>query len=172
MGDLGCPADLIDQSYCIRRLLIDYLSIVSRKTGLLRVRDAYEFHLARWIQEISPTGKPRDPSIRFLPLIARLLEFWDPNESSSSFNTGKGATLSGMLNCLSDEGRSRMVIHLSSAQSNLMMSFRTQVGLIVKLMESDSSALLRKLAVKAVEKVSCSKGLDYWYKHICDRSNH
>jgi cohesin loading factor subunit SCC2 len=154
MGELGCPSGLIDQAYCMRRLLIDYLSIVSRKTGMLRVRDAYEFHLTRWIGELSPDDKAseQDPKTHSMPLIARLMEFWDPNESSNI--NGNGSTLSGMLHCLSDEGRSRIVIHLSSTQSNLMLSFRRQVGLIVKLMESDSSALLRKLAVKAVEKVS------------------
>lgn len=154
MGDYGCPAELIDQGYSMRRLLVDYLSIVSSETGMARVRDAYEFHLARWIRELSPQENGNEEEEPIMPLITRLMEFWYPHESSDL--DSQGSTLSGMLHCLSDEGRSRIVIHLSSTQSNLMLSFRRQVGLIVKLMESNSSSHLRKLAVKAVEKVSVS----------------
>ena len=170
LGGSGVTAAFVDEPYCMRRLLIDYLSIVSRKTGAVGVQDAYELHVARSISELSSSSSPgsssshasgggggpiTDPSK--LPLFARLMELWDPRESSNIHDgmqqQGSDNTLNGMLHCLSDEGRGRMVVHLASTKSSLLGSFRSQVGFIVKLMSSDSSALLRRLAVKAIEKV-------------------
>ena len=152
MGEFGCSAALVDESYCMRRLLIDYLSIVSRKSGVVGVQDAYEFQVARSMSEIFANGRSKETDT--LPLLARLMELWDPRESSNINSGHASQSLSGMLHCLSDEGRSRMVVHLATTQSSLLISFRRQVEFIVRLMSSESSALLRKLAVKAVEKVS------------------
>jgi cohesin loading factor subunit SCC2 len=169
MGELGCSPALVDEPYCMRRLLIDYLSIVSRKSGVVGIQDAYEFHLARWLSELNPRGKGGNAlngglaqaKPNTMPLITRLMELWDPRESSD-INMLSRTSLNGMLHCISDEGRSRMVVHLSSTQSNLLVSHRSQIGLFVKLMDSESSALLRKLAVKAIERVRICSML-YFY---------
>ena len=47
-----------------------------------------------------------------------------------------------------------MVVHLLSKESVLLMSFRSQVEVLVKFMASTISAVVRKLSLKAIEKVS------------------
>eukprot|EP00980_Cylindrotheca_fusiformis_P014093 scaffold3702_cov126-Cylindrotheca_fusiformis.AAC.5 len=198
LGAMGCSVALIDETYCMQRLLIDYLSIVARATAAEKgMQDAYGFQLARWIAELNASNssnnnrgdnneKKAKTTSSTLPittetlegaaaatmtengsvlpseensnvsgmsaLILRLMELWDPNESSD-INQVESKSLNGMLHCLSDEGRSRMVVHVISKQSVLLMSFRRQIDLIVKLMSNDASSLLRKLSLKAIEKV-------------------
>ena len=161
MGTLGCPVELINETYCMRRLLIDYLSILARDTVSPSVKDAYEFHLSRWIAQLdhtvdeAPSSRYTSPKISreiVIPLIVRLLEMWNPAESCDVASKGS-LSLNGMLHCISDEGRTRMVIHLAATQSSLLKLFRQKVQLIVKLMASETGSALRKLAVKAIEKV-------------------
>jgi len=154
LGELGCSPELVDESYCMRRLLIDYLSVVSRKSGILGFQDAYEFHLARWLSELDQVQKQdRGSRTNIWPLLARLQELWDPRESSELNMSGENS-LNGMLHCLSDEGRSRIMAHLAATQSQLLVSYRSQITLFVnQLIENKSSALLRRLALKAIEKV-------------------
>lgn len=161
VGELGFSAAAIDEPYCMRRLLVDYLSIVSKQNAAAGIRDSYEFHLARWVGEVDPTGKktaegqpPLDPA-NMPPLVARLMELWDPSESYGMDVASRGSqSLNGMLQCMSDQGRSRMMLHLAATQSPLLQSFKSQVELIVKLMSSETGSSLRKLAVKAIEKVN------------------
>lgn len=158
MGELGCPVDFLDGSYCMRRLLIDYLSITTRNSPLTGLKDAYEFQLARWLAEISKQALAQgDASMSAAtspwPLFSRLLELWDPRESSDLVTMGQNS-LNGMLHCLSDEGRSRIMVHIASTQSQLLLSYRSQVGLLVnELLGNKKNAILRKLALKAIEKV-------------------
>lgn len=134
----------IDEAYCMRRLMIDYLSILIRNAGIVGLQDAYEFHLARWLLEL------KDQQI----LQARVAELWDPRESSV-LNNDEENTLNGMLHCLSDEGRSRIMVDVAVAQSNLLLSHRSLIGLFVnQLIGNKNSALIRKLALKAIEKVT------------------
>jgi hypothetical protein len=148
-------------------LLVDHLSIVSQKTGVVGVHDAYEFHLARGIAELSSSSSEKNTADANAngavaepnrpPLVACLMELRDPRESSNMHHAthlGSNKSLSGLLYCLSDDVQSRMVVYLASTQSSLLVSFQSQVGFIVKLMASNSSALLCKLAVKAIEKIS------------------
>lgn len=142
-GAMGCSPELIDESYCMRRLLIDYLSIMTRKSGIVGLQDSYEFHMARWLSELKSQQA----------LQARVAELWDPRESSKIDEEGEN-TLNGMLHCLSDEGRSRIMIHIAVTQSQLLVSHRSQIGLFVnQLIGNKNSALLRKLSLKAIEKV-------------------
>jgi hypothetical protein len=101
-----------------------------------------------------------------------LTELWVPNESSdlNDANMIGKKSLSGMLHCLSDEGRSRMVVHLISKQSVLLMSFRRQIDMIVKFMANDTSALLRKLSLKAIERVRFAYGVRCRVQHnLCSK---
>ena len=159
MGESGCSPDLLDESYCMRRLLIDYLSITTRKSGLIGLQYAYEFQLARWWDEISQkaVGGESAPSTTTTPglslLLMRLLELWDPRESSDLMTLGQNS-LNGMLHCLSDEGRTRIMLHVAGTQSRLLVSHRSQVGLFVnQLIGNKKNAMIRKLALKAIEKV-------------------
>jgi len=158
MGEFGCSADFLDENYCMRRLLIDYLSISTRDSGMLALQNAYEFHLARWLNEISVKyvgqGSADSRNTRTLwPLIVRLVELWDPRESADSIALGQNS-LNGMLHCLSDEGRTRIVLHTAVTQSQLLVSHRSQVGLFVnQLIGNRKNATIRKLALKAIEKV-------------------
>jgi cohesin loading factor subunit SCC2 len=153
LGDLGCSPDLVDESYCMRRLLIDYLSIVTRNSGVAGFQDAYKFHLARWLSDLNRAHK-RVGDNNVWPLVTRLTELWDPRESSD-LNTHGQNSLNGMLHCLSDEGRSRIMVHVACTQSQLLLSHLSQLGLFVnELMGNKFSALLRRLSLKAIERVS------------------
>jgi cohesin loading factor subunit SCC2 len=163
MGQLACPVELIDDLHCMRLLLSDYLSIVTRKTGVVTVQDAYKFHLALWVGQMEQRRMSRpeqerqvttpDDNGKLIPLMERLLEMWNPSDSPSAASSQSQQSLNGMLHCLSDEGRSRMVLHLAVTQSELLSSFRSKVQLILKLMASETGASIRKLSVKAIEKV-------------------
>jgi cohesin loading factor subunit SCC2 len=163
MGQLACPVELIDDLHCMRLLLNDYLSIVTRKTGVVTVQDAYKFHLAMWVGQMEQRRMSRpeqqrqnatpDENSKLIPLMERLLEMWNPSDSPSVASSQSQQSLNGMLHCLSDEGRSRMVLHLAVTQSELLTSFRSKVQLILNLMSSDTGASIRKLSVKAIEKV-------------------
>jgi hypothetical protein len=143
-GMASAPAnEAIDEAYCMRRLMIDYLSILTRNAGIVGLKDAYEFHLARWLLELKDQQTLR----------TRVAELWDPRESSVLNMDGEN-TLNGMLHCLSDEGRSRIVVDVAVAQSNLLLSHRSLIGLFVnQLIGNKNSALIRKLSLKAIEKV-------------------
>eukprot|EP00934_Nitzschia_sp_Nitz4_P001911 Nitzschia sp. Nitz4//scaffold222_size33694//5413//10644//NITZ4_007861-RA/size33694-augustus-gene-0.23-mRNA-1//-1//CDS//3329542588//1911//frame0 len=156
LGELGCSPSVVDEPFCMRRLLVDYLSIAARKSSHLSIRDAYEFNLAQWIETLSvePSTLQSPEGLGHMSVVQYLTEIWDPRESSQMGKSG-GSSLNGMLHCLSDEGRSRMVVHLAATQVHLLTSHRSQVGLFVnQLMENRASTLLRKLALKTLEKVT------------------
>ncbi|KAL3921434.1 MAG: hypothetical protein SGILL_002747 [Bacillariaceae sp.] len=151
-GELACSPDLIDRPYCMRRLLIDYLSFLLDGSGQAGLQDAYTFHLARWLNELESSKKQSDgksAAPNDASLISGLLDMWDPTVPDS---VGAGS-LSGMLQCLTDEGRSRMVVDLFTNTSGLLKSFLDQVGFIVKLLEA-SSTPVRRLSLKAIEKMA------------------
>ena len=154
LGNLGLSTALLDEPYCMRRLVIDYLSVVARRNGTSGSLDAYGFQLAQWISELEQAEK-KEKDRSYFTSMTRLLEYWDPNESSH-LNSSGSQSLNGMLQCMSDEGRSRLVVHLASTQSRLVRSFKVQMGYIIKLMSSETGAALRKLSVKAIEKVCFS----------------
>jgi cohesin loading factor subunit SCC2 len=155
LGELGCPANLIDRTYCLRRLVIDYLSILTQKSGSKGIRDVYGFQLARWLKALETTNAKSNYLSKndTLPLIAGLIELWDPQYSPGIYQGTDAGSLNGMLNCLSDEGRSRMVVDFMCKLSSLLISFKSQVGRIVKLLESPSKSV-RKLSLKAIEKIA------------------
>lgn len=155
LGELGCPVNLIDRTYCLRRLVIDYLSIVTRNSGAKGTQDVYGFQLARWLKILETTNAKNNylDENDTLPLIAGLIELWDPQYSPGIYQGDGAGSLNGMLNCMSDEGRSRMIVDFISKISNLLTSFKSQVGRIVKLLESPSKSV-RKLSLKAIERIA------------------
>ncbi|KAL3916072.1 MAG: hypothetical protein SGILL_005346, partial [Bacillariaceae sp.] len=153
MGELGCPLELIDRPYCMRRLLIDYLSYVLENSDQKGVQDAYSFHLARWMNALESSNNRegsnngKSATTNNASVISRLLDMWDPTPDRLA-----AGSLSGMLQCISDEGRSRMVVDLATNLSGLLKSFPDQVSFIVKLLDASSNSV-RKLALKAIEKI-------------------
>ena len=155
LGELGCPAELIDRTYCLRRLVIDYMSIVTQKSGSTGMRDVYGFQLARWLKNLETMNAKNNylDENDSLPVIAGLIELWDPQYSPGVYQGDDAGSLNGMLNCMSDEGRSRMVVDFMCKISSLLTSFKSQVGRIIKLLESPSKSV-RKLSLKAIEKIA------------------
>ena len=155
LGELGCPAQLIDRPYCLRRLVVDYLSILTQKTSSKGIRDVYGFQLARWLKMLETKNAQNNylDENDSLPVIAGLIELWDPQFSPGVYQGDDAGSLNGMLNCMSDEGRSRMVVEFVCKISSLLTSFKGQVGRIVKLLESPSKSV-RKLSLKAIERIA------------------
>ena len=155
LGELGCPSNLIDRTHCLRRLVIDYVSTLTKNPGLKGIRDVYGFQLARWLKKIETMNEKGNciGEKDTLPLIASLIELWDPQYSEAIFQGKNSGSLNGMLNCLSDEGRSRIVVDFICKLSSLFTAFKNQVGRIVKLLESPSKSV-RKLSLKAIEKIA------------------
>ena len=155
LGELGCPASMIDRTYCLRRLVIDYLSILAQNSSSKGTQDVYGFQLARWLKNLETINSKNNylDQDDTLPLIAGLIELWDPQYSPGVYQGDDAGSLNGMLNCLSAEGRSRMVVDFICNLSNLLASFKSQVGRIVKLLESPSKSV-RKLSLKAIEKIA------------------
>ncbi|KAG7341962.1 sister chromatid cohesion C-terminus-domain containing protein [Nitzschia inconspicua] len=156
LGDLGCPIGLIDRSYCVRRLLLDYLSLLLENNGHTGIQDAYKFHLARWLnslQVINSSKAEREGQKEGYTgnsaLVSVLLDMWDPSETQT---VGAGS-LSGMLQCMSDEGRGRMMVDLITKLSGLLNSFQDQVGFVLKLLK-DQNTKIRKLSLRAIEKIA------------------
>ena len=158
LGELSCSSNLIDRPYCLRRLVIDYLSVMSLNSEVMGIRDAYGFQLARWLNQLDSaiaSNKCNVESRGNMSLIPGLIGLWDP-QASLDLNDdyiSSHRSLSGMFNCLSDEGRSRMIVDFTCKLSTLLISFRSQVGRIVKLLESPSKSV-RKLSLKAIEKIA------------------
>jgi len=137
-----------------------YLSMISHRAECApELKDAARIHLARWIQELGKLGgPPRDdvhddeeeaeaarnagPSTTASPpkrIVAELLEFWN--------RPGPGCEP------LSDEGTNRMILSVVARASPMLLSFRQQIGFFVSMMGDVSMQSLRKLSLKAIEKV-------------------
>ena len=156
-GELGCSPESIDRPYCMRRLVIDYLSYLLHNSEQPGIEDAYKFQLARWFNDLeNANAKSTDTDQEVAnnkSLMSGLLDLWDPKDARH-FYTGTGdGQLSGMLHCLSDEGRSRIVVDLICKISGLLTSFQSQVGFIIGLLGSGGKSV-RKLSLKAIEKIA------------------
>jgi cohesin loading factor subunit SCC2 len=127
----------LDDAYAMRH---SYLSTLSHRMGVPEIEDATHFHTARWADELeqkalaltSQNGSQRK-------IVADVLEHWD------------GLGPSG--EDLTEEGSKRAIISLIATTSTLFLSFKNQVGFILKLMSDDSTPSLRKFSLKAVEKI-------------------
>jgi cohesin loading factor subunit SCC2 len=143
-------------TYAMQRLLMDYVRILVQKQESTQHhhqyegewKDAYEFHLARWMDQTTTNSTT---------MIPKWLEIWDAptlenNNNKNNVNTDDLSSLSGMLQCLSEQGRIRIIMLL--ACHGLLKTFQRQVDWMVKFMAHDHSALYRKLSLKAIEKVT------------------
>jgi cohesin loading factor subunit SCC2 len=162
-GELGCAPESIDRTYCMRRLVVDYLSYLLHHSGQPGVEDAYKFHLARWLSDLEHSNtksleKEQEnernyTTVNNSSVMSGILDLWDPKDAIHFYVGAGDGTLSGMLQCLSDEGRSRIVVELICRLSGLLTYFQSQVRFIVDLLGSGGKSI-RKLSLKAIEKIA------------------
>lgn len=132
-------AGLVDEIYALHH---SFLSNISHRAGVSSdFQDAANFHLAQWVDELESKNENKHEP---LALTARLLEFWN--------KAGPGGEP------LTEEGTNRLILSLMATTSPLVQSFRPQVSFLVKVMADESSHTLRKLSLKAVEKVNSIPG--------------
>lgn len=146
----------VDEDFATRKLLVEHLSTASTVSGTFN--DAREYQLEKWVDECERLSKKahthdetatdgESPLDDTRWVCRRLLEQWDRRfQSVASFPDR-------VMLSLSDEGLFRSAISLAS-KCELCQSFTSHLGLMVQLMSDDSPPQLRKLALKAVEKVS------------------
>lgn len=131
----------VDELYALHHA---YLSMLShRAESHPELKDAAQFQLARWIQQLAGqklSGSP-DATILQQPkrIIGDLLCYWN--------QPGPGCEP------LTEAGTTRLVLSVLAASSRLLNSFQQQIGFFVTMMEDVSMQSLRKLSLKAIEKV-------------------
>lgn len=120
------------------------------------------FQIARWAEEIEKEAtksskssntradddddeeeSERKNDIRHVA--AQILERWDPRRADPR----------PIQFTFSEEGGMRALLAVTTSSSSFLSSFNKQMGLLLKLMSDKSHAQMRKLSVKAIEKVSC-----------------
>jgi hypothetical protein len=148
----------VDEDFAIRKLLVEHLSRASNVANTFK--DAREYQLARWVDECESLSKTYSETTTLAeesesPLedtrwvCRRLLDQWDRRVEPLKHLGGRGVLT------LSDEGLLRSALSLAS-KGELVVAFANHLGLMVQLMSDESPSQLRKLALKAVEKVSFS----------------
>jgi cohesin loading factor subunit SCC2 len=108
------------------------------------MEDSIQFHLSRWIDDTDrkmQCTKNTGPPLRRVAVL-RLMEYWD------------GTIEPPKSERLTDEGCVRVILTLLAQSSPFFSSFRKQVEFLLKLMSAENAPLLRKLALKTIEKVS------------------
>jgi cohesin loading factor subunit SCC2 len=154
LGDLGCPSEFIGLSYCVRRLLLDQLSCLFEKTEQTGVKDAYQFHLARWLNSLglstsqAPQKKQQVEESVNMAFATFLFDIWDPGDLQHE----RGGLTREML-LLSDEGRGRLMVNEITNLSGLLNSFQSQLAYILGLL-NESNTKFRKLSLKAIERIA------------------
>jgi cohesin loading factor subunit SCC2 len=133
---------IVDEVFTYRH---SFLSRLSHRIGVAELVDATQFHLSRWVDEIERNSRSTiDQQATFRQLVQELLTRWEAPVGALGPGTDS----------LTEEGSSRITLHLLARTSPLCLSFRHQVSLILKLMADESVPMLRKLAVKTIEKVA------------------
>jgi cohesin loading factor subunit SCC2 len=131
----------VDDQYVLYQ---SFFSLLSHREGgtLKELQDATQMHLSRWAaflnvqsQKLANKGTFAKP----LRITHDLMNFWE--------SPGPGAEP------LSDEGTNRLILSLAVGTSQMLQCFHAQISIILQLM-GDGSHTLRKLSLKAIEKVS------------------
>lgn len=123
----------IDEAYALEHSLLANLSL---RQGSLEVRQASQFHLARWMDHLDrKSGQLKKQPMH---IIGTLLESWE--------NPCPGSEP------LTETGMNRLLVAVAAQTSPLVLTFRNQVSFLIRLMGDESSHALRKLSLKAIEK--------------------
>lgn len=141
-GDSDACRNLLNPKFAMNQILETHLR------SAMGFDVAARFHLAKWTEELERDGIASGKSAKLgasRQVVARIIERWDgfgPNVTSRTDNLK-----------FSEEGGIRALLTLTTSYSNFMKSFNGHMGLILKLMSDKAHASLRKLSVKAIEKV-------------------
>jgi len=145
-----------DQNHVMKILLLNFLSNQVKVQKSHNISTARKFHLAKFIEDAhemrksmkdcNTSKKETNKVFKFDAdaLFAYLMEMW---------NFSNDAHQSQKCEHLSEEGNVKLMFTLYASQSKLVASFPRLLGVVLTLMEDESTASLRKLAVKAVSQV-------------------
>jgi hypothetical protein len=102
-------------------------------------------HVAKWLNELHGKAMQcKSPALKasYNQAIAAILDTWDSPRGSSTPRMG-----------FSQEGSARALLALTTSYSRFAKSFSVLMGLMLKLMSDKAHASLRKLSIRAIEKV-------------------
>jgi cohesin loading factor subunit SCC2 len=128
--------DYLDKNFVMH---YSFQAATSHRFGLA-MTDAVRMHLARWIDQLE-RKRLDDNNMNVLPrmIVARLLEYWGKPGPAAEPLTGEGSL--------------RVILCLLAETSTFFLSFRDQIGILLKIMGDPNTHSLRKLSLKAIEKV-------------------
>jgi cohesin loading factor subunit SCC2 len=128
-------ASYIDQYYAMHH---SFQAMMAHRLGV-DMEDAVQFHLARWVDELERNRLSDDTKRHSRKIVAKLLDYWDvPGPAAEP---------------LTDEGVIRVILRLMANTSPFFLAFREQIRVFLKIMSDESAHALRKLSLKAIEKV-------------------
>ena len=137
LGDSQDIPAIIDEIYAMRQ---SYLATLSHRNGIVGLESAIAFHLARWADELESKNGERSTAIT-RALVHGILDCWEG---------GLNATKVGET--LTEEGEVRVIVALLTQTTSLFLSFRNQMVFLISLLNDSAAPMLRKLAVKAIER--------------------
>ena len=143
-----------ERAHIMRIVLLNFISQQLGKTQSMPLKDARQFHVAKFIKEADKTKKDEEEGSD-LPLVscAQYLDMW--TLPTDSYGYGKINPLSSSMSheYLSEAGNTKVMIALNSSKSELVANFPRILGVLVALMGDGDVTSLRKLAVKAISQV-------------------
>jgi hypothetical protein len=132
---------VVDTNFIIHRVMEKHLKCTR---GFQVVAQC---HVAKWLNELHGKAiqcKSLAIKASYNQAIAAILETWDSPCGSSTPRVG-----------FTQEGGARALLTLTSSYSSFTKSFNALMGLMLKLMSDKAHASLRKLSIRAIEKVRC-----------------
>lgn len=143
-GNSDACRTIIDANFAMSRVLQQHLKNVYGSEV------AYQFHLAKWTEELEQQSKTKQYSSNLVDdthqVIAHMLEQWQ--------SAGAGVASLMSRHYFTEEGGIRSLLSITTSYSSFIKCFNGLMNLMLKLMSDKLHASLRKLSVKAVEKVS------------------
>jgi hypothetical protein len=143
-GNSDACRTIIDANFAMNRVLQQHLK------NIYGSEVAYQFHLAKWTEELEKQSKTKQHSSNLVDathqVIANMLEQWQA--------PGVGAASLLSHHNFTEEGGIRSLLSITTSYSSFIKCFNGLMNLMLKLMSDKLHASLRKLSVKAVEKVS------------------
>jgi cohesin loading factor subunit SCC2 len=123
----------IDEVYALYHT--HYSNLSNLDNGL---QDATRMHLCRWVDHLEKQAEGTE-KVKPRHILTGLLQLWERPAPA-----GKPST---------NESMNRLIHALLAKTSSLCLSFKSNVAFVLKLMGDESSQVLRKLSLKALEKV-------------------
>jgi len=151
-----------DRVHIMRITLLNFISRQFQQTKSILLKDARQFHIAKFIKETGSKGRNSNTSTSkqeeeghgdTLVSCAQYLNMWNHSSQGNSHTRSRNVDSSSACEYLSEAGNAKVMITLHTLQSELVISFPQLLGVLVALMGDEDIASLRKLAVKAVSQI-------------------